>query len=287
MFRGALGGPFQIPLAFCRRKLLDRVSQHGPRHRSIAPAQEPALCGGITIADLTQHPADGFVNQVVFVIKQQISDGEGVIELSSPDERERGYHRDAPLPQRPRFGQPPQRRTAAAVQPSSHDLGGGRVDEVPVVDEARVRKIEGVDAALLRLVRSLEPVDEQHQREQSLLVNAGSEQRLDIAQTRAAALTAYRTKCRHANTDETIPFAVFARPCLEEPLQNLGVGGFRVLPKPAANLGRGCRDARAGDRDAPHRSYDSRLAEADCLIRYFNGSVQNRPRNSARLRAPP
>lgn len=46
-------------------------------------------------------------------------------------------------------------------------------------------------------------------------------------------------------------------------------------------------EREAATRTAGQRSYDSRLADADCLIRYRSGSFQNISRSSDRFVAPP
>lgn len=51
-------------------ELFDRIPQHGTRHRVVMLIQECNQYFFVTLANLTQHPADGFVNEIVFVINQ-------------------------------------------------------------------------------------------------------------------------------------------------------------------------------------------------------------------------
>ncbi|MPN56856.1 hypothetical protein SDC9_204549 [bioreactor metagenome] len=59
----------------------------------------------ITFADFPQHPATGLVHKIVLIRQERSADSNARLELPLPDEAERGYDRDSPLPQRLGFGQ--------------------------------------------------------------------------------------------------------------------------------------------------------------------------------------
>ena len=89
--------PSQISLSFRFGKLLDRVSQHSPRHLFVMPFQELFFELRIAVAHRPQHPAHGLVNQVFFIRKQYFRDLESVDILPVFDETIGGYDRDTPL----------------------------------------------------------------------------------------------------------------------------------------------------------------------------------------------
>ena len=60
----------QIALSFFFRKLFDSVSQHGARHFFIVRFQEAFFRLQMALADFAQHPAGGFMNQILPVKKQ-------------------------------------------------------------------------------------------------------------------------------------------------------------------------------------------------------------------------
>ena len=61
--------------------------------------QECALDFRIAIANLTQHPAHGLVNEVFTIIEQQSRDAQRVIMVALPDVAQRGEHGDASIPE--------------------------------------------------------------------------------------------------------------------------------------------------------------------------------------------
>ena len=134
-----------------------------------------------------------------------------------------------------------------------------------------------------RLVSSLERVDEHQQRESALLVDRRSQELPDFSERGAAALAAHRSNDGHLDTDEPIALAVLTGPGLEEALEYGNAGRVRARTQLAAD---GCSSER--HRAAPsYRSYDSRLEDGDCRIKYVSGFAQNIDRSSARLEAPP
>jgi hypothetical protein len=61
-------------------------------------SQKTSLRGSITLANFSQHPPDGFVDQILFVGKETFRQFKCVIELIQFDEVTRGHNGDASLP---------------------------------------------------------------------------------------------------------------------------------------------------------------------------------------------
>jgi hypothetical protein len=88
------------------------------------------LSAAVAIADLAQHPADRFVDEIVRVGDENGRDAQRVVEIVAADGGERGEHGDAALPQRRGARQPVEQRGIARPD----DLRSGAVDEIPIVD---------------------------------------------------------------------------------------------------------------------------------------------------------
>ena len=217
----------QIPLTLGGWKALNRVSQHRPRHAVRATVEEPSQGGAVTLAGLSQHPADGLVDQVVLVGQQQVRDAERVVEIALPDEVQRRHDRDTPLPQHMRLREAPKRCATAILKVSAHDLRRGQIDEVPVVDERGAVEIQLVNPGASGRVGASKRLDQQHQRQRTLLVNARAQERPDLRQRKIAAFAADGAQRGNPDADEDVARAVFAGAGLEESLEDRRTLGIR------------------------------------------------------------
>lgn len=79
---------------------LDGVAEHGPGHCLVAPIarQKRFQCGLVPLSGLAQEPANGFVDEVVGVMEENVGDGESVFQLPMPDECHGADDTDALLP---------------------------------------------------------------------------------------------------------------------------------------------------------------------------------------------
>ena len=132
--------------------------------------QETLFGGAVAIADFPQHPADSLVNQIVLVIAQHGGDGERVVELVLPDVARRGDHRDTPFPYGFRAGQTAEKAAVAVLQVRADDLGCRAVDQIPVVDPARVPQVQLVNQVARARVRPRVLPDQNEERQQALFV---------------------------------------------------------------------------------------------------------------------
>src|SRR5437868_6114544 len=57
-------------------KPLDRITQHGARHRAVMLGEKCLEHADITLADFAQHPARRLVNQVVLITQQKLRNSE-------------------------------------------------------------------------------------------------------------------------------------------------------------------------------------------------------------------
>ena len=70
---------------------LDGITEHGAGHHGAPLVQEGAQPVGVALPRLAEQPSDGLLDQVVPMVKEDVGDGEGVVQLSMTDE---GHGRD-------------------------------------------------------------------------------------------------------------------------------------------------------------------------------------------------
>ena len=203
--------------------------------------EELAEAGGVALADLAQHPADRFVNEVVRVVQQTPGDPHRVVELVAADEVERGDDRDPSLPQVLRAREAVEPRPAALEKPCADDVLGRHVDEVPVVDPAGVVEVEVEDPPSRRLVAAAERVDQNEQSDEPDLVLGRVKQRGGGVNRERAVSAGDRAQFRDAQAEEDVALAVFARAALEESLREGGSFGIATREHRVADFARsGC-----------------------------------------------
>ena len=86
--------PLQIFPPQLLRKPLDGVAEHGAGHGPAVLFEELLfLLLPAAFADLTEHPADGLVNEVVAVVHEHLRDLQGLRELALLDVAKGRYYR--------------------------------------------------------------------------------------------------------------------------------------------------------------------------------------------------
>ena len=96
----------------------------------------------ITLADFPEHPASGFVHQVVRMEQKTFSQPERRGKLAVPDQRQRGNHGDSLIPEIRTSGQAIKHIVFLAQRCFTDDAGGAQVHQVPVVDVLGVLEID-------------------------------------------------------------------------------------------------------------------------------------------------
>lgn len=129
-------------------KFFDGVPQQGAGHFRGVLVEEGQKRRHVAFADLAEHPAAGFVHEIVRMSQKEGAEPERVGEVTCTDEGLRGEDGDALLPQACGGGEPIEYGAVAPKQPGTEDLRGAAIDEVPVVDPFRVGEVE-VDEVLL------------------------------------------------------------------------------------------------------------------------------------------
>ena len=176
-------------------------------------------------------------------------------------------HGDAPFPQRRRARQPGERRFAAISQASAPTIARA---------EASTRSQLLMKAVFCQVAARKSASRPARRRAETPPPSSAAPAAALREPSTAAAARSPRAPCRGIRGRrgevagtltpmKTVALAVLARTGLEEPLQD--VGG------PASACWRSLR--LASRPVTAHRSYDSRRADADCLIRYVCGSAQN------------
>ena len=101
------------------------------------------------LAGFAEEPADSFVDQVVGMVKEDVGDSESIVELAVADEGHGADDADALLPKGLSIaGKIIQQISVLIEQPLPQQRITGKIDQIPIVDIRRMRKIK-VDTILL------------------------------------------------------------------------------------------------------------------------------------------
>lgn len=159
-------------------EFFDRVAQHGAGHLGGVLVEESQQWLCIAFADLAEHPAAGFVHEIVRVRQKEGAESERVGEVTGTHEGLSGEDGDALLPEAGGGGEGVEHGAVAPEQPCTEDMRGTAIDEVPVVDPFRVGEVEA-DEALLSggvLLGPTESTPKHEQGEQPLFMPFGVQQ---------------------------------------------------------------------------------------------------------------
>ena len=140
----------EVGLALGFRELLDGVTEHGPGHDSVSRRSRVRACDEgrrtlqvglqgrfVLLAGFAEEPAHRFVDEVVGVVQEDVGDGEGVGELTVPNEGHGTDYADTLFPEAFSVtGQVVEERPVFVQEPDTEKRVAGKVYEVPVVDES-------------------------------------------------------------------------------------------------------------------------------------------------------
>ena len=167
-------------LSLLRSEFFDGVAQHGARHRGGVLIEESEQDAFGAFASFSQHPTGGFVDQVFGITEQSFAKGERIVEIVVPNEVLGGHDRDAAIPERRGFGQLREWGSGAVDQISPDDVGGGAIDEVPVVDGMFVLQVKLVHGAAMFRSAFGDLQNEDHERDVAMLMDGGVQKRADL-----------------------------------------------------------------------------------------------------------
>jgi hypothetical protein len=88
-----------IYFALLRTQLFDGIPQHGTGHMLLVLIQEIFQGVLVDLADLSQHPPDCFVYQVLIIIQQPLSESYGIRKITTAIEGHGRYDTDASVQQ--------------------------------------------------------------------------------------------------------------------------------------------------------------------------------------------
>ena len=118
--------------------------------------EESLQRGLVALAGLAEEPADGLVDEVVWMVEEDVGDGKGVVQLAVADEGHRAHDADALLPDGAAVTcQVVQQRVVLVQQPFAKERVAAEVYQVPIVDEGCVGEVEGDAAGADRFFASL------------------------------------------------------------------------------------------------------------------------------------
>ena len=115
----------------------------------------------VAFTDFPERPPDGFVDEVVGVVEEELGEGEGVCEVVFADEMVGGDDGDALAPEVMGFGEFVEDRAVGFFgEGCAEDVGSRRIDQIPIVDIVEMIEIDGDDVFLLVGISTPELIDE-------------------------------------------------------------------------------------------------------------------------------
>ena len=203
--------------------------------------------GDRTRADFAEHPATGFVYEVVGITKKEVGELEGVAEVVAADEGKGGDDGNAAVPKRGRAGELIERRTIAGDKVGPEDVRRRGVHEVPIIDAAAILKVEAGDAVANAGVAVLEMVDEDEQAEGAGFVVGRLQEAFATGEVEMAILASELAKGRRRDAEKAVAVGVLAFAGLEKPGEKAGFfsigqslqrgeSAFKVVCHPAGCL---------------------------------------------------
>ena len=142
----------------------------------------------VAFADFAEHPAEGFVNEIVRMRQKEGAESEGVGEFACTDE---GLGGDALLPEAGGGGEGIWHGAVSLEEPGTEDMWGAGIDEVPVVDPLGVG-------------------------EESLFMPFGVEEVQHVGLAECIGVGEFGTDLRHVEPEEEIALAILAGAGFEE-----------------------------------------------------------------------
>jgi hypothetical protein len=95
-----------------------------------------------SLSDFSEHSSQSFLDEVLGVVKQVCSKGKEVGMFPSFDEVESGENSNSPVSKRVGLGELEQDRAVFIEVVLPYDFGCRKVDEVSIIDESGVVKVE-------------------------------------------------------------------------------------------------------------------------------------------------
>lgn len=205
-------------------EVFEGVAEGGAGHGFVMLVEEGLEVGAAgTLADFAEHPADGFVNEVVFVIEQDLGDGEGVEGFGLLDVVEGGDHGDAAFPEDGGAGEFGEEGFVAAGEVVADEMLGTDVDQVPVVDAMGVFQIKVVEFFLVGLIGGVIAGDEDEEGGEAEFVFGAVEEVFDFLKGEVGEFFGELALLGEGEAQEEVAFAVLAGAGFEEAC---GLRGF-------------------------------------------------------------
>lgn len=217
-------------------ELFDGVAEHCAGHRGrVAVEEGEELREAAVLADFAEHPAGGFVDEVVGMVEKALGDAERGGVDSRTDEAPVG-HDPYPLMPEPAVhgGELVEEGYFVGVEcePVAEDFRGYHVDEVPVVSAVDDGKVV-VDnhpepAEVAALLEAVVDFYEEEKSGEAGLVVLGIEEWLDVGKLHAALVfLSQGTRERHTHPEKAVALAVLAGRRLEKAhkMPDLGLVG--------------------------------------------------------------
>jgi hypothetical protein len=132
----------EVVITHVRRQMFDRVPKGSARHGcgiAIEVVAQPLL---VSLSGFPNPAAHRFLNHVVRVVRKNLRNAEGVVEITAAHEEPSAHDGGAPLVPAWTLGQQVERPPGLVPQISTYDMWGGSVDEVPGVNAVMPAQIQ-------------------------------------------------------------------------------------------------------------------------------------------------
>jgi hypothetical protein len=196
-------------------------------------------------ADFAEEPADGFVDEVVGMVKEEVGDGEAVGKVAAADEVHGGDDGDALFPEAGGAGEAVEEGAVAVFEPDAEEFVAGEVHEVPVVDAGGMGKVEvhAFASGVLVAMGAGEALEEDEEGGEPCFVPGGGEEGVEDGEGSVGVASGDVALGGDGDAEEEVAFAVFAGTCLEKAGEVDGFfGGTRGSE--FGEDGFGCHDGR-------------------------------------------
>ncbi len=166
--------------------------------------------GGRFLHDFTEHPAGGFMDEVVGVIEEELSDSEGIGEVVLAYESVSGDDGDAAFPEGGATGELVKDIAGFMEEELADDIACGEINDVPVIDERGMLEVSCEDGLMEGGGRFFKLEDPDEEGEAAFFVVGGFEELEGIFEGELREGFSEFTEGWDGDAEEFITFGVLA-----------------------------------------------------------------------------
>ena len=165
----------------------------------------------VPLSGLAEHPPRRFVHQVVFVVQELLGGPNRLVQLARLDQGEGREHADPAIPYDGRAKQRVDQLSRRATHPVREEVGRRGIDEIPVVHVRALGEVEAGDLLALALLRALEAVAHDRERDEAVFVHGAAQQLGAVGKRRVAVSSRHLPLRRDGHAENDVALAIPAR----------------------------------------------------------------------------